>query len=353
MKVLAAFCSLLLVAVLANAQADLRAGPYTISGMVLSQNANPDSEVDIRLLTDSEVTVATARVRTLEPFRFRGLPNGTYYIELEAPGLRTTRQRVEFLGIEREVNVTVMPESRTEFVFRSPQDYTGEPDVVDVRDAARSPEALKQFQDALKKLQKGDLNGARIRLESLLASAPDFYDGHKTLGVAYQQSGRYREAEAQFGLARGLRPTSPAPLIHLGSLYLEEAEKAKDSDSPQQDMVEKARDVLQRAIQLNPGAAFARYLLGVAYYRLGSYADAEKALVRSLDLDPSLGNVRLALANVYIKVQDWSKALTHLDTYLKDYPRSSIRESVLSTRTKIAEIARNGEKNGAKESGKR
>ena len=127
--------------------------------------------------------------------------------------------------------------------------------------------------------------------------------------------------------------------MHLGSLYLEQAEGGKDPGIPQQEILEKARDVLQKSIGLNSGDAFARYLLGVAYYRLGDYGDAEKALNRALDMDPLLGDIRLALANVYIRTQDWSKALGHLDIYLKDNPRSANRESVLSTRTKVAEIA--------------
>ena len=98
--------------------------------------------------------------------------------------------------------------------------------------------------------------------------------------------------------------------------------------------------MLLRAIELNSGAAFARYLLGVTYHRLGKYGDAEQTLLRALDVDSELGDIRLALANVYIRVQDWSKALNQLDRYLKDNPRSANRESVLSTRTRIAEIAR-------------
>jgi len=340
MKVLAtAVFSLFLVAGMVNAQSDFEAGQYTITGSVLSPNFSHNVEVEIRLLTDTEVPVATERARTQEQFRFRGLPKGIYYVEVEAPGLKTTRQRVDFIGSQREVNITLMPESLAQYVFRDSSDYAGENDVIDIKDVGRSPQVLKQFNEALKKLQKGDVHSASSRLESLLVSDPNFYDAHKTLGIAYQQIGRYSDAETQFRLAHNLRPKSTSPLVHLGSLYLEQAEGGKNPDTPQQEILEKARDVLQKSIGLNSGDAFARYLLGVAYYRLGAYGDAENILTRALDLDPLISDIRLALANVYIRTQDWSKALGQLDTYLKDNPRSANRENVLSTRTKVAEIA--------------
>ena len=350
--VAAAVLTVLLVAGMANAQSDLRAGPYAIRGTVLAPN-NTNTEVEIRLLSNAEMPLAWTRAHTHEPFWFRGLQGGTYYIEVEAPGMKPTRERVEFIGNEREVYVSLMAEPESQFAFRGPQDYSAETDTVDIKDLGRSPKVNKQFQDAMKKLQKGDVNGALARLESILADAPDFYDAHKILGIAYQHSHRYPEAEAQFRLARNLRPSSPAPLIYLGSLYLEQAGDGSNSNTPPLDLLEKAREVLLRAVELNSGAAFARYLLGVAYYRLGSYSDAEHTLLRALDLDSELGDIRLALANVYIRVQDWSKALVQLDTYLRDNPGAANRESILSTRTKVAGIANIVQKNQAASPGQK
>jgi tetratricopeptide (TPR) repeat protein len=154
-------------------------------------------------------------------------------------------------------------------------------------------------------------------------------------------------------VARTLKPLSAVPLMYLGSLYLEEVEAGTTSSVPPQDLLEKGRDLLLKAIQLNSGGGFARYLLGVTYYKLGHYSDSESSLLRALELEPKLGDIRLALANVYMRVQDWSKALTHLDTYLKENPKAADRELVVAKRAQIEGIFNRVKNSGAQESGSR
>jgi tetratricopeptide (TPR) repeat protein len=98
-----------------------------------------------------------------------------------------------------------------------------------------------------------------------------------------------------------------------------------------------------KAIGLNSNAGFARYLLGVTYYKLGKYSDSESTLIRALELEPNLGDIRLALANVYMRVQDWPKALLSLDRYLKENPKAANRENILAKRQQVERIA-NGTK---------
>jgi len=209
---------------------------------------------------------------------------------------------------------------------------------------------MKKFQEATKKLQSGDIEGARIRLESLVTSAPDFYDAHKSLGAAYQRSRRFEDAEKEYQLAGQLRPKSAAPLMQLGSLYLEQIDSGIASKIPEHDVLEKAKVVLLRAIEISPGMAFARYLLGVAYYKLGRYSDAETSLMRALQMEPKIADTRLALANVYIRVQDWANALDQLDTYLKDNPRAPNRERVVETRARVERVAHQNGKSTKPES---
>jgi Tfp pilus assembly protein PilF len=333
--------SVLLVAGLASAQSDLRSGPYILEGLIITPHSSPDSEFEVRLINDGGVLVASVLTHTQEHFYFRGLPGGVYYVEADIGGFKPVRQRVDFNGTARETSLPITLEEAP-VASGASHGMTDDNDVVSVSELSRSPQLMKQLQEATKKLQNGDFNGARTRLEAILTTAPDLYDAHKYLGTAYQQGHRFDDAEKQFELARGLRPQSAAPLIHLGSLYLDEIESGTVTKTPQTDVLDKARRVLLRAIELSPGVAFARYLLGVAYYKSGSYSDAESSLIRALDLDPHLGSIRLALANVYIRVQDWSKALSNLDTYLKDNPRCADREHIVETRARIERIANAG-----------
>jgi tetratricopeptide (TPR) repeat protein len=90
-------------------------------------------------------------------------------------------------------------------------------------------------------------------------------------------------------------------------------------------------------VKLKPDAAFAHYLLGVTYYRCAFYEDAEEHLKRALGLAPDLLDSHLALANVYIKMQEWPNVIAQLDAYLAANPKSRLREQVESMRAKIVE----------------
>src|SRR6185295_17024983 len=94
---------------------------------------------------------------------------------------------------------------------------------------------------------------------------------------------------------------------------------------------------LNAAVKLKPDAAFAYYLLGVTYYRSAFYEDAEDNLKRSLDLAPGLNYARLALANVYIKIQEWQNAIAQLDGYLATNPRPESRAEVEAVRAKVSQ----------------
>jgi superkiller protein 3 len=133
-----------------------------------------------------------------------------------------------------------------------------------------------------------------------------------------------------------LRPTSAAPLVNLGSLYVEEAQANESrGSSVVRAILNEALASLNTAIKLKPDASFAYYLLGVTYYKSAFYEDAEDNLKRALELTPDLHDARLALANVYLKMQEWSNVIIQLDRYLVDNPKSPIRDQVVTMRAKV------------------
>jgi len=166
----------------------------------------------------------------------------------------------------------------------------------------------------------------------------------------YQRSQRFSYAEREYQYARDLRPQSAVPLIHLAGLNLQRIEAGDTSSVPPLVVLEQTRNLLLKAIQLNSTTGFARYLLGVTYYKLGQYSDSETTLVRALELEPKLSDIRLALANVYIRLQDWSKALTNLDTYLKENPKAVDRDQILATRSKVERFSNTVKDTGVRES---
>jgi hypothetical protein len=325
---------LLLLAGQANARQITGREGYIIGGLIATEGAALEDRFEVHLVNDAEQEIAGTIVHSQERFTFSGLERGSYYIVANIPGFKPIRQRVDFVGGQREISVPIVLEAEPVVVTKSSTD-TGEGLVTDVSRLARPPAMLKEISAADKKLHEGNVGDARTRLESLVARAPDFYDAHRLLANAYQSEHRFREAEAEYRIAQKLNPTSPAPWIGLGSNYLELAGSGTRDSAPVDEIIRQARQALEQAIKLDPGIGFAHCLLGILYYKSSQYDQAEASLIRALDLDTGLGVARLGLINLYVRTRQWSRALAQIDSYIKENPRAPNRDEVLATRSQI------------------
>jgi tetratricopeptide (TPR) repeat protein len=274
-------------------------------------------------------------------YRFTGLTRATYFVVVKLEGFQEVRQRVEVVG---ETVMNVILDFQEERIVKPRTDLSGEElGVVDISELSRTyPSRVTDgLKTADKDMQAGNYAKALLVLEDILGQTPDIYQGQRMLGMVYQKLGRYRDAESAYKTAVDLRPTSAAPLINLGSLYVEEAlaNESKGS-SVVRAILNESLASLTAAIKLKPDAAFAYYLLGVTYYKSAFYEDAEEHLKHSLQLAPDLSDARLALANVYVKMQEWQNVIAQLDAYLFEFPKSPIREQVLTMREKVVARSR-------------
>jgi tetratricopeptide (TPR) repeat protein len=343
---------LLLLAVGASAQSRVGSGSSLLTGRFLTPTSFADS-FEVQLFQLSHRPVAHALVRPNEPFTFSGLVPGVYFIVADVPGFKTVRQRVDVIGNQRDASVTIFLEVAHAVVVREPLNLSGEEDaVVNLADLARyEPHLVEALETSNEELLDGEFEKARQRLESIVREAPDFYAARKALGATYQKLQRFRDAEVEYMQARDLRPASAAPLTSLGSLYLEVAESIQvEGPSLVRGILNAAMGSLLRAIDLNPDAAFAHYLLGVTYSRAALYEDAEERLLRALELEDRLSAARLMLAEVYIQIQEWPNALTQLQVYLDENPDASNVTQVRHVRSRI-EAALNAEEKASRTDG--
>jgi tetratricopeptide (TPR) repeat protein len=144
----------------------------------------------------------------------------------------------------------------------------------------------------------------------------------------------YTDSEAQYQAARQLNPRAVVPLINLGSLFIAGADVLMKSREDPMTLLRNARTVLEESLKLKP-SSLGYYFLGMAYYKSGSYDEAEPNLKHALEMTPYPPAVRLMLANVYMKLQEWPNALEHLDAYLLENPRAADRSAIQDTRTKV------------------
>jgi len=103
---------------------------------------------------------------------------------------------------------------------------------------------------------------------------PDFVHAHNNLGAAYYMLGRYQEAIKSHKQALRIDPDYRDAHYNLGIAYYE------------LDKYEEAIKSYKHAIRIDPDLAEAHYNLGAAYYMLGRYQEAIKSYKLAIRIDP-------------------------------------------------------------------
>ena len=325
-RMIICFASILLVAtntVAASAQGSL----LTVRGRISYESQPPDREFLVELQTSDRRVIDTARLRADNEFQFQGLISGEYYIHIDVEGYQEVQQAFEIRGGPTYVNVSLRENVTTMAAARSGL-AGGNPNVVDIAAlAAKHPdEAVEEYEKSLEDSRKGDTKRAIERLEKALRLAPDFYQARNNLGIQYQQTNRYEDAEREFRQAHSLNRNEAQPLINIGNLWL-----VQEDFGP-------ATIVLREAVRLDPTSAAAFYYLGSALYKTAALEEAEGALIRAIELDPMSSQARLMLVNVYMQQTEYKQALEQLDVYLEDSPDGDERKAVEELRARLLKM---------------
>jgi len=307
-----------------------------ITGQVIVPVPGFQQIFEVLLLQNAEQVVQATVADSQGRYRFTGLPRGTYYISVKIEGFQEVRQRVD---LNSDSIVNIIMDFQEEKVVKPATDFSGEDsEVVNVADLSKAyPAAIvEKMKVATKEIQNGNFAKALPFLEEIVRDAPDFYQAQRMLGTVYQKLARYRDAESAYRTAADLKQTSAAPLINLASLYIEEAEAStSQGSSVVRGILNESLANLYEALKLKPDAPFAYYLLGVTYYKSAFYEDAEEHLKHALQLAPELIEGHLALANVYIRIQEWSNAIAQLDAYIAASPKNELRDQVQAMRSRV------------------
>ena len=210
-------------------------------------------------------------------------------------------------------------------------------DVTEMRDRYPRP-AVREYQKAMDEGRKGKLAAAVAHLEKAIDLAPDFFSAHNSLGVLYQKMERYRDAEREYNEAHKLNLRSAAPLVNLGSLHIQESQLHGAGDSiTGRRMLNDALTSLNLALVTQPSSPFGHYLTGIVYHMTKFYEEAIPHFERALDSGAGMGYARLALANTFIKMEEWENVLLQLDAYLEEYRFATNRPWVKETRAQAAQ----------------
>ena len=211
-----------------------------------------------------------------------------------------------------------------------------DPSVVDVTEITEqySKAAVEEYEKGIAEARKGNRLAARQRLEAAIRIDPKFFNAHNSLAILLHQLSLPAEAEREYIEAARLNPRSYAPYTNLASLHIEQAVLKSEQDSKgARVLLNSALSNLNKALEVQPNAPLPQYLNGIVYFMTGFYEEAESQFKKALSTGGSrMVMARLALADIYIRLQEWDGVVAQLDQYLEDFPLAPNRVAVRAAR---------------------
>jgi tetratricopeptide (TPR) repeat protein len=175
-------------------------------------------------------------------------------------------------------------------------------------------------------IQANDYPGAIALMKSAVEAQPEELDLQFQLGSIYERADDRKAAEGVFQKVLEKQPDHAPSLNYLGYMWAEGGVN-----------LERAQEMLMRAVGQEPNNGAYVDSLGWVYFRLGKLDLAEKYLTDATRLLPRDATVHEHLGDVLAKRGDMQRALQVYRTAMKLDPESKEAEKI---RSKIAEIER-------------
>lgn len=258
--------------------------------------------------------VDSVEVNPRGEFHFRFLAPGDYTVAVARNGLGEVRRTVVIspaLADRAGVIHAAIPYSSAE--------AAANPDggIVSVRQLSTPGNASAKYADAQKRLAIHDPQGAVRILEEAVAIAPQFSTAWNALGVIAFQRGEHDRAETLFRKALAADPGAFEPLVNLAGVLL----KKKDPAG--------ALPFNQRAVQDRPEDALANAQLGMTYFKLDRFDQAEQYLLAAKRLDPAhFTQPQVFLAEIYARRGNRMAAIKELEDVLALRPDGPLSDSI-------------------------
>jgi tetratricopeptide (TPR) repeat protein len=293
---------------------------YELSGRLL-----PEERAMVSLFGASS-PFQTATESDLDgKYHFRNLRAGTYTIAIYVPGRGEARQTAEVgpgtADAQRRVTLNLQFKE-SDFVLN---DAVRRRNTVSARQLAIPDAAMREYQEAVKDLEKHAVESAVKRLEHAVELAPQFVDAWNNLGTIAYQSQQYERAEKYFRTALEQDPRAYEPLVNLGGVLIN-THKLDEALMYNEDAV------LQR-----PNDALANSQLGLTFFVVGNFELAVKYLEIARGIDPAhFSHPQLVLAEIHLRRGENREAADALEDFLLHHPdfptADKIRESIAKLR---------------------
>jgi tetratricopeptide (TPR) repeat protein len=222
------------------------------------------------------------------------------------------------------------------FLNNRPAEDSSVIDITEI-DKQYAKAAVQEYEKALENARKGDRPAAVAHLEAAIRIEPAFFNAHNSLAILFHKMKQYPEAEREYREAQKINPRSAAPLINLGSLHIEQAVENVADSTMSRTLLNDALESLNAATRVQAASPVAEYLTGVVYYMTHFFEEAETHFKKALEFSGGqLILSRLALADIYFRIQEWDNVVNQLDAYLAAAPFAADRAKIRARRDDAA-----------------
>jgi tetratricopeptide (TPR) repeat protein len=302
---------------------------YEVEGTIYGPDSKAMVNVTVTLQNHAGAQIDQDITKNDGRYRFAGVVAGTYYISVKAadPGLRPLLQRIELIN----TGVSVTNYSRERFDFSLNRTAASErlPVVGTVFAQAVPPDAEKEYLSAVTSISKGEREAAVVKLKKAIQLFPTYFLALQQLGLLYIDTEKDQQAIEPLKKSLEVNPRGAQSHLGLGMAYV-------NLDRPKDAIKE-----LNEALALER-REFRTYLyLGMALIDTGKLDEAEKSLRQAYSLGgPNQARTaHLYLASIYSRRKEYVKAITELETYLRENPKapnaSKIQEAITKMKAKL------------------
>lgn len=307
-----------LAAFLFVASALLRASPAAQGGHTLFGDLHADdSRADgrkpivftVSLQTEDGILTERQAVSNGGRFRFLNLPNGIYYLVVEAEGVEVGRVRAE---VQSPYKTDFRQDIQLQLNEARPGG-AGPPGVVTAADFYKRTRAnQKLYERAAQALTEKKYAEAVELFAQVVGTDAHDYQAWTESGTARLFQGDADGAERDYLRAAEAKPTYSPALLNLGRLRV----MRKKFDA--------AVEVLTKAVALTPPSADAHFLLGESYLQLRKGSKAVPHLEEAAKLGRADAHLRLATLYNAVGLKD--RAAAEYEQYLAKKPDSPDRK---------------------------
>jgi len=278
----------------------------SITGNVYyGDTSQPADHITVQLLNSEGSTFAPATTSASGGFEFRPLTLGNYEISIDVQGYERTRVPAEltFTSVHG-LAIYLKPLAENKSLSKAGS--------VSAHELSMPQKARDLMLSGKKKLyQDKDAPGGLEYFQQAVSIAPDYYEAHYQIALAYLVLGKPADAEKSFHKSIDVSGDNYGEAdVGLGKVLLDRGD------------VPDAEKTLRRGIELSPNSSRGFYELGRAQLSENKIADAEKSAEQARSLAPDFAAVYRLLANIHMQQKNYAALLQDIDAYVKLDPDS-------------------------------